>query len=157
LKPTGAKGNIGHTAHTGQSPGQSPSPPRSLVRDGQTSPHRPLLVVPRSTCPPLFPSPHANTFIIGTAVINTHRPGLRPPSHSQRHRDASESCDSQSIHFFSPRHCQHLHPHARRIFTSPFLQAHRETCDKTEAHFNATGMPSQPHNLDSFRFRRAAF
>jgi hypothetical protein len=51
---------------------QSPSPPRSLVRDGQTSPHRPRLVVSRSTCPPLSPSPHANSFLIGTAVINTH-------------------------------------------------------------------------------------
>jgi hypothetical protein len=51
---------------------QSPSPPRSLVRDGQTSPHRPRLVVSRSTCPPLSPSPHANSFVIGTAVINTH-------------------------------------------------------------------------------------
>jgi hypothetical protein len=46
------------------------SPPRSLVRDGQTSPHRPRLVVSRSTCPPLSPSPHANSFIIGTAVIS---------------------------------------------------------------------------------------
>ena len=50
---------------------QSPSPPRSLVRDGPTSPHRPRLVVSCSTCPPLSPSPHANSFIIGTAVINT--------------------------------------------------------------------------------------
>ena len=25
-----------------------------------------------STCPPLSPSPHANSFVIGTAVINTH-------------------------------------------------------------------------------------
>jgi hypothetical protein len=33
-----------------------------------------------------------------------------------------------------------------------FLQAHRET----EAHFTATGMPSQ-HNSDEFRFCRAAF
>jgi hypothetical protein len=32
---------------------QSPSPPRSLVRDGQPSPHRSQLVVSRSTCPPL--------------------------------------------------------------------------------------------------------
>jgi hypothetical protein len=57
---------------------QSPSPPRSLVRDGQTSPHRPRLVVSRSTCPPLSPSLHANSFIIGTAVINTHTArGLR--------------------------------------------------------------------------------
>jgi len=51
---------------------QSPSPPRPLVRDGQTSPHRPRLVVSRSTCPPLSRSPLANSFIIGTAVINTH-------------------------------------------------------------------------------------
>ena len=62
---------------------QSPSPPRSLVRDGQTSPHRPWLVVSRSTCPPLSPSPHANSFIIGTAVLNvpTHTlQMLRPES-----------------------------------------------------------------------------
>ncbi len=51
---------------------QYPSPPRSLVRDGQTSPLRPRLVVSRRTCPPLSPSPHANSFVIGTAVINTH-------------------------------------------------------------------------------------
>jgi hypothetical protein len=43
---------------------QSPSPPRSLVRDGQTSPHRPRLVISHSTCPPLSPSPHANSFTI---------------------------------------------------------------------------------------------
>jgi hypothetical protein len=54
---------------------QSPFSPRSLVRDGQTSPHRPRLVVSRSTCPPLSPSPHANNIVIGTAVINTHRDG----------------------------------------------------------------------------------
>ena len=53
---------------------QSPSPPRSLMRDGQTSPHSPRLVVSRSTCPPLSPSPHANSFIIVTAVINTRTP-----------------------------------------------------------------------------------
>ena len=49
---------------------QSPSPPRSLMRDGQTSPHRPRLVVSRSTSS--TPSPHANSFIIGTAVMSTH-------------------------------------------------------------------------------------
>jgi hypothetical protein len=42
------------------------------VRDGQTSPHKPKLVVPHSTCPSLSPSPPANSFIIGPAVINTH-------------------------------------------------------------------------------------
>jgi hypothetical protein len=34
-----------------------------------------------------------------------------------------------------------------------FLLAHRET----EAHFTATGMPSQRNQSDSFRFKRAAF
>jgi hypothetical protein len=33
---------------------------------------RKRLVVSRSTCPPLSTPPHANSFIIGTAVINTH-------------------------------------------------------------------------------------
>ena len=47
---------------------QSPSPPRLLVRDGQTSPQRPRLVVTRSTCPPISPSPHANSFVIVTAL-----------------------------------------------------------------------------------------
>jgi hypothetical protein len=31
------------------------TPPRSLVRDGQTNPHRPRLVVSHSTCPPHSP------------------------------------------------------------------------------------------------------
>jgi hypothetical protein len=56
---------------------RSPSPPppllsHNVLRDGQTSPLRPQLVVSRSTCPPLFPSLHANSFVIGTAVIHTH-------------------------------------------------------------------------------------
>jgi hypothetical protein len=41
------------------------------VRDGQTSPHSPWIVISRNTCPPLSPSPHA-TSILGTVVINTH-------------------------------------------------------------------------------------
>ena len=44
------------------------------VRDGQTSPHSLRLVVSRSTCPPLSPFPHSNSFVIGTAVITTHTP-----------------------------------------------------------------------------------
>jgi hypothetical protein len=50
------------------------------MRDGQTSPQRPRLVVSRSTCPPISPSPHANSFIIGTAVINTRTRAMRPVS-----------------------------------------------------------------------------
>jgi hypothetical protein len=49
-----------------------PFPLRSLVCGGQTSPHKPRLVVSHSTCPPLSSSPHANSFVLGTAVINTH-------------------------------------------------------------------------------------
>ena len=36
------------------------------------SPLRPRLVVSRSTCPPISPPPHANSFVLGPAVINTH-------------------------------------------------------------------------------------
>ena len=43
------------------------------MRDGQTGPHRLRLVVPHSTRPPLSPSPHANSFILGTALINNKR------------------------------------------------------------------------------------
>ncbi len=49
-----------------------PFPPRSLVCGGQPSPHKPRLVVSHSTCPPLSSSPHAHSFVIGPAVINTH-------------------------------------------------------------------------------------
>ena len=47
---------------------------RVPVRDEQTHPHRPRLVVSHSTCPPLSSPPHANSFVIGPAVIkHTHR------------------------------------------------------------------------------------
>jgi hypothetical protein len=49
-----------------------PFPPLSLVWGGQPSPHKPRLVVSHSTCPPLSSSPHAHSFVLGTAVINTH-------------------------------------------------------------------------------------
>ncbi len=49
-----------------------PFPPRSLVCGGQTSPHKPRLVVSHSTCPPLSSSPHAHSFVLGTAVINNN-------------------------------------------------------------------------------------
>ena len=49
----------------------NPSPPRSLVRDGHTSPHRPRLVVSRSTCPPPFPPSPRDSLVKGIAVINT--------------------------------------------------------------------------------------
>jgi len=54
-----------------------PFPPRSLVCGGQTSPHKPRLVVSNSTCPPLSSSPHAHSFVLGTAVINNNAGGTR--------------------------------------------------------------------------------
>jgi hypothetical protein len=59
--------HLTHTPHTrslSHSPSapppsftQSPYPSCSLVQDGQTNPHRPRLVVFRSTCLPLSPPP----------------------------------------------------------------------------------------------------
>ena len=49
-----------------------PFPPRSLVCGGQPNPHKSRLVVSHRTCPPLSSSPHAHSFVIGPAVINTH-------------------------------------------------------------------------------------
>jgi hypothetical protein len=46
-----------------------PGSSRVPVRDGQTHPHRPRLVVSHSTCPPLSSSPNAHSFVIGPAVI----------------------------------------------------------------------------------------
>jgi len=43
--------------------------PRSLVRGGPTSPHKPRLVVSQSTSLPLPPSPHANSFALGPTLI----------------------------------------------------------------------------------------
>jgi hypothetical protein len=62
-------------------------PPRSLVRDGQTHPHRPRLVVSHSTCPPLSSFPHAHSFVIGPAVIK-HTPN--------RHWHMGSVCSSMS-------------------------------------------------------------
>ena len=44
----------------------------SLVCGGQTNPHKPRLVVSHSTCSPLSPSPHAHSFVLGTAVTNNN-------------------------------------------------------------------------------------
>jgi hypothetical protein len=85
---------------------QSLSPPRSLVRGGQTSLHRPRLVVSHRTCPPLSPSPHANSFVLGTAVINTNMNRdtsimMSRPLHNGRSR-ARPRTDSASPHHGLP-------------------------------------------------------
>jgi hypothetical protein len=81
----------------------------------------------------------------------THPQDIDAPLHIAAQRKIN-SYRQQSEHLFSSRHCQHIHPHARRILRLLFLQARRET----EAHFTATGMPSQRNQSDSFRFKRAA-
>ena len=82
-------------------------PPRSLVRDGQTSPHRPRLVVSRSTCPPLSLSPPREQLLFrycsnnnkhtGTAVINTHTPASPPSSTAQLAVDKRD-LESELLH-----------------------------------------------------------
>ena len=68
-----------HTLLTRSSPSrhppftQYPSPSRSLVRDGQTSPHKPRLVVPHSTCPSLSPSPRTQLYNGSCSNKLTHR------------------------------------------------------------------------------------
>ena len=51
---------------------QSPYPPRSLVRDGQTHPHRPRLVVYHSTCRPLSSSPPREQLCNRSCSNKTH-------------------------------------------------------------------------------------
>jgi len=67
---------------------------RVPVRDGQTSPHKQRLVVSHSTRPPLSSSPHANSFVIGTAVINNNTvagPGPARDSSPKREREREKS------------------------------------------------------------------
>ncbi len=79
---------------------QSPYPPRSLVRDGQTHPHRPRLVVSHSTCPPLSSSPHAHSFVIGPAVIkHTRSIHTKPLPSTLSQHDAFDPALSET--FFS--------------------------------------------------------
>jgi hypothetical protein len=54
---------------------------RGGQRDEQTHPHRPRLVVSHSTCPPLSSSPHANSLVIGPAVIKHTRQPSPPRLH----------------------------------------------------------------------------
>ena len=60
--------------------------PRSLVCDGQIIPHKPRLVVSHSTSPPLSPSPHANSIVIGSAVINNNPSFYRAPERGEKGR-----------------------------------------------------------------------
>jgi hypothetical protein len=61
---------------------QYPVPSRSLVCDGQTSPHMPRFVVPHSTCPSLFPFP-PRTQLYNRSCSNKHNMGLVRVCHWQ--------------------------------------------------------------------------
>ena len=56
---------------------QYPSSPRPLERDGQTSSHWPRLVVSRSTCPHLSPSPPPREQLCNRYCSNKHTPVLQ--------------------------------------------------------------------------------
>jgi hypothetical protein len=64
---------------------QSPYPPRSLVCDERTHPHRPRLVVSHSTCPPLSSSsPREHLCNRSCSNKHTHTPGKTPCFKVQR-------------------------------------------------------------------------
>ena len=99
-----------------------PERPQEKLRDGQTSPYRPRLVVSRSTCPPLSPSPTGgNSFVIGTAVINTHAAGStesQGPKPWGSHHQSLDSYFSQGRWCSTPppeqlcnRYCNNKHTH----------------------------------------------
>jgi hypothetical protein len=54
------------------------------VRDGQTSPNRPRLVVSRSTCPPLFPLPPSER-LCNRYCSNKHTPGYKTNAYHTTH------------------------------------------------------------------------
>ena len=90
------------TSHADAGLSTSNPKPRSLVRDGQTSPHRPRLVVSRSTCPPPSSPPHANSFVLGPAVIK-HTPTGQTSPHRLRLVVSHSTCPPLS---FSPSRAQ---------------------------------------------------
>jgi len=79
---------------------QSPYPPRSLVRDGQTSPHRPRLVVSRSTCPLLSP-PQRQQLCNRSCSNKTH---TGPGSLTRRRSAVNHRGSKSSAKFWRHRH-----------------------------------------------------
>ncbi len=85
---------------------QSPSPPRSLVRDGQTSPHRPRLVVSHSTCPPLSPPPTRTTLYCSNKHTHT-RYCSNKHTHWHGRWQLSEPTPREQL--CNHRHCSNKH------------------------------------------------
>jgi hypothetical protein len=86
----------------------------------------------------------------------THPPDLDAPFRLAAQRKINnyrqQYADNQNISFLPAivSTSTRMHGEFLRLI---FLQAYRET----EAHFTASGVPSQSNNSDMFRFRRAAF
>jgi hypothetical protein len=74
---------------------QYPFPSRSLVRDGHTSPHKPRIVVPHSTCPSLSPSP-PRTQLYNRSCSNKH---------------THKTTQQVAVMELYNRYCSNKHPH----------------------------------------------
>jgi hypothetical protein len=74
-----------------------------ILSDGQTSPHRPRLVVSRSTCLPLSPSHHANSFILSLLSL------LSPLNLQHLKSLTKRNCNKQQQH--CNRYCSNKHTH----------------------------------------------
>ena len=70
----------------------------------------------------------------------THPQDIDAPLHIAAQRKIN-SYRPQSEYFFSPRHCQHLHPHARRVFASSFSTGPRGDRGALHCHWNAIATP----------------
>jgi hypothetical protein len=105
------------------------------VRDGQTSPRRPRLVVSRGTCPPLCPPPPANRFVIGTVVINTHQSVLCVEEEEEEEEDVFVFNDAIE----GPR--------------APAIKPGRVVGDRGALHCRWNVIATQPLGLVSFQAR----
>jgi hypothetical protein len=87
----------------------------------------------------------------------THPQDIDAPLHIAAERKINsymqQHADNQSISFLPAIVSTSTRTHGEFCVFVLFLQAHRET----EAHFTATGMPSQRNEPDSCRYKRAAF
>ena len=141
----------GHTVRTQHGVTEAQANGAATWRSATTSKSQRAAGAWSSTCPSL------TTCLAQVATLHVQQNGLL--SHAQDLDVPLRLAAQRKINSLrqqgadNPRHSQHLHRMHGEFLGLPFLQAHRET----EAHFTATGMPSQRNQSDSFRFKRAAF
>ena len=115
------------------------------VRDGQTHPHRPRLVVSHSTCPPLSSSPHAHSFVIGPAVIK-HTHSLRTDGHTVRSQhQVTASAGQRHCNVEIKSYLQDVAGHSSLVFDLSI------THDRigSSGHVQKNGLLSHPQDLDA--------